>query len=121
MHLLNGYAKPVRALAVSADGARLFSTAQGQSTIWVWDLATNEVKDRWRDPLSGSVQALAVSPCGEWLLAAREYYGGVAAWPLAAGGPVAFEDNSRDRTGSQAMLAIRPDGKFVATPWHDWH
>lgn len=119
MHLLSGYAKPVRTLAVSHDGARLFSVAQGQSTIWEWDLATKEVKGKWRDGRGGTIQALAVSPCGKWLVAAKESTGGTA-WPLDGSAAVAFQDEQNDHTSSQATLAIRHDGKLVATPWHSW-
>src|SRR5262249_32823852 len=74
----------------------------------------------WRDGQSRTVHALAVSPCGKWLVATKEY-GGVVAWPLPAGGdPVAFTDNHNDHTSSQPVLAIRADSKFVATPWHNW-
>jgi WD40 repeat protein len=119
MRLLSGYAKPVKAVAVSPDGGRLFSAAEGQSTIWVWDLAAGAVAQKWRDDPARTVHALAVSPCGKWLVAAMED-GMLTAWPLDGGDPVPFERANHETFSPRVNVSIRADSKLVATPWYNY-
>lgn len=119
MHLLSGYNKPIKALAISPDGTRLFTVAQGQKMVWEWDLAARQVKQK----LGGHrnhVDALATSPDGKWLVAAESWLPGVLAYPLDGGEPVRFEESDGDRTASDPNLSIHPDGNLVAAPWHNY-
>src|SRR5687768_4146530 len=102
MRLLTGYAKPVVALAVTPDGARLFSAAKSQSMIWEWDLTAGEVRQKLRGN-QRRVTALAVTPGGKWLVAAESWYG-VLARPLDGGKPVRFNESDHDRTAVEASL-----------------
>src|SRR5262249_53739060 len=112
MHLLTGYAKPVKALAVSPDGARLFSAAEGQSLVWEWDLATHELKGKLPGARGNAVTSMAISPDGKWLVAA-EAEQGVVAWPLDGGAPVRFRHGGDDGTARTPGLSIHPDGRLV--------
>src|SRR3954463_12876622 len=81
MRHLTGYLKPVVALAVTPDGTRLFTAADGQTTVWEWDLAAGTVtqKLKW-----GTALALAASPAGDFLV--RASFSRIGYWPLAGGG-----------------------------------
>src|SRR5439155_27386273 len=91
MYLLTGYAKPVKALAVSLDGARLFSAAQGQTQIWEWDIPAGEVRQKLR---SRGVAGMAVSPDGPWLISSEGFGGRLIAWPVGGGSAVRFDEPS---------------------------
>ncbi len=117
MHLLAGYHKPIVALALSPDGARLYSAARGQQMIWVWGLARREVERKLRGQHRKGVQALACSANGEWLLSAEENFG-VAAWRLGDGGEGRLlpRDQS-DWTSASPAVAIHPDSCLAAFPF----
>src|SRR5689334_21428289 len=116
MRLLTGYAKPIRALAISHDGARLFSAAKGQSTVWEWDLAAGAVTQKLRG-CQNPVASLAVTPDGKQLVAALAH-GGVVAWPIGAGETRRLlEESADDHTVCEPTLSIHPAGRLVATPW----
>jgi WD40 repeat protein len=119
MHLLTGYAKPVKALAVSLDGSRLFSAAQGQSLIWEWDLLTREFKQKLPSAHSKPFESLAVTPDGKWLVGG-ETHRGVVVWPLAGGEPRRFGESGDDTTGFGTTVSIDSTSTQVATPWHNW-
>jgi WD40 repeat protein len=118
MYLLSGYAKPVKALAVSRDGTRLFSAAKGQAQVWEWDLTDREVKQKLRGAHS-AVETLAVSPDGKWLLAG-EGHRGVTVWPLDGGEPFRFEETDGDYTSFDATVSVNASSTQVVTPWENW-
>lgn len=88
MRLLSGYAKPVIALAVTPDGSRLFSAAQGQSMIWEWDVASAQVVRKIEHTFAtrNSVRSLPVSPAGDLLVFAAVGRG-VVYRPVKGGEP----------------------------------
>lgn len=53
--------------AFSADGRRLFTSSWAGGGIWVWDVATRQVTDRF----AASDARIGVSPDGQWLALAR--------------------------------------------------
>jgi len=81
MKLLTGYAKPVVALAITPDGKRLFSAAQGQSTIWEWELPAAAVTRKLTCSTRGNVTELVMSPRGDFFVSASGVMG-VNYWPL---------------------------------------
>lgn len=118
MRILSGYQKPITALAVSPNGARLCSAAAGQSRVWVWDLASGNVVTKLRNPINNShVGALACSADGCWLLAAGEHFG-VTAWALPDGPADALQGGVMDRadhwTIERPDVTIHPNGGRIA-------
>jgi WD40 repeat protein len=73
--VLKGHTRPVRALAFSADGARLVSAAAdptalgGDGELIVWDVATAREAARWRAPARYGVERLAFGGDGATVLA----------------------------------------------------
>lgn len=67
MRILNEYLSPVIALAISCDGSRLYTAAQGQVQVWVWDVATGKVLLKFSPDNFSSrrVTALACSPVAD--------------------------------------------------------
>ncbi len=113
MHLLTGYAKPITALALSADGTRLFSAARGQQMIWVWDLAQRKVERKLRGLHTRyGIGALATAPSGDWLVSADNSTA-VFSWRLPEG--------ERRRNwychGQRKALAFHPHNRLVAGPY----
>jgi WD40 repeat protein len=112
MRTLRGYQKPVVALAVSPDGARLFSAAKGQTRVWVWDLATGEVEGKWPGFQGGGIVDLAVSPDGAWLLSANAR-DGLTAWRVSGDLDSTIVHTT---TSSQPTVSFHPDGRRAAFP-----
>jgi WD40 repeat protein len=110
---LAGHQKPITALAVSPDGQQLFSAAQGQSRVWVWDLAAGTVAKKLTAFFGGG--ALACAGGGKWLLAAGTS-AGMMAWELPSGR--AHVDlaapGTNNYTSSRPSVAAHPDGRLVA-------
>ncbi len=124
MQLLTGYSKPIIALAVTPDATRLFSAAQGQSTIWEWDLATRQVKNKLRTPHQGRYAVeLAMSPRGDCLVSNGQVSAPII-WPLGAGEPQPLEESIRweaavtfNRAGCLLATAVNDPGEFGVQLW----
>src|SRR5688572_30782736 len=117
MRLLAGYQKPIAALAVTPDGSRLYSAARGQAMIWEWDLAAGTVLQKLRNSSSGrAVEALAMSPRGDFLAPAGSYYE-VWVWPADGGRPPRQLNASGIYTSPTPALAIHPTRRLVAAPY----
>lgn len=116
MHALAGHTKAVTSLAVSPDSAHLFSAAKGQRTVWQWDLAARKPlrKHNFGSHAYGSAAALAVSPRGEFFLAAAEYRG-LLLVPLAGEPPRLLDQWTGDPVylGPCPGIAVHPDGRSV--------
>jgi WD40 repeat protein len=111
MHLLTGYAKPITAMAVSPDGARLYSAARGQQMIWVWDLERRAVEKKLRgEHTRHGIGALAVSPCGGWLVSADNSTV-IFRWRLPDGAP----KRSWYAHGARKALCAHPERPLVVT------
>jgi WD40 repeat protein len=115
MRILRGYQKPVVALAVSPDGARLFSAAKGQNRAWVWDLAAGEV-ERKLNSYNRRIADLACSPDGTLLLAPGDYHG-LTVWALTGKHPPSVFDTV---TGFHPTVASHPDSRRAAFPFAEW-
>ena len=115
MHLLTGYTKPIRSLAVTPDGRRLFSAARGQSMIWEWDLNADTLTRKIR--AVRAVGSLAVTPDGNGSVTAESYQG-VVARPLGGGEPRCFDTRATTAPAATPVISIHPAGKLVATPWY---
>lgn len=112
MQLLSGYAKPIAALAVSPDGKHLYSTADGQEMVWIWDLASGEVEEKLRGLRArNGVRAVAASPCGTWLVAGVNG-NRVAGWRL----PDREECRGWSPYSRAEVIAVSPKGPLVAVP-----
>lgn len=85
MRLLSGYVKPIVALAVTPDGSRLFSAAQGQTMIWEWDLPAARVARKFRCGFDYPVEALVMAATGDFFVSVTSLQG-LNYWPLTAGG-----------------------------------
>jgi WD40 repeat protein len=122
VQLLTGYAKPIVALAVTPDGRRLFSAAQGQARVWEWDVASGAVARKLQSSRDGRfVRSLAVSPRGDFLASAsgvqgvdlwrlRQEEAGTRSRPLGRPG-------TEGNTGPNPGVAARPDGRLVAAAY----
>jgi WD40 repeat protein len=123
MRLLTGYAKPIVALAVTPDGSRLFSAAEGQTMIWQWDLAAAQVTRKLKCRFSSrGVHALVVSPRGDFLVSASEG-AGVGYWPLDGGEPrqLDVQSDRSVRTSFNPGLAVHPRHRLVAASFWSSH
>jgi WD40 repeat protein len=115
MQLLTGYVKPITALAVTPDGTRLFSVAQGQNTIQEWDLTTRQVTRKLRSPHPGRYAiALAMSPRGDCFVSSGSQ-SKPTIWPLDGSEPWQLEESTR----WQSAVAINQAGTLLATAWLD--
>ena len=122
--VLNGHAKPVNAVAYLPDGDRLVS-AGADGLVNLWDVnqrvvlaqaRPNPQRQRANDPDGDSINALAVSPDGRYVVIGREN-GDLVRFDAAtlrnevllpkAGG-------ARNSQGAVEALAISPDGKRLA-------
>src|SRR4051794_22134281 len=114
MRILSGYVKPIMALAVTPDGKRLFSTAEGQSKTWEWDLATGAVSRK----LDVSGAALAMAPAGDYLITADGVW--ICYHPLADGDrPRQLNVRNLDWSslGESADVAIHPPRRLIAATY----
>jgi cytochrome c len=105
---LRGHGGPVRALAISADGATAISGSFDSSAIR-WSLTRNAAEQvlRFHD---SAVNAAALAPDGRIVTGGED--GRVAVWQPGAPAPMAvFEGH----TAPVASLAVSPDGKTIAS------
>jgi cytochrome c len=105
---LRGHGGPVKAVAVSRDGARAVSGSFDQSAIR-WSLATNTAEQvlRFHD---GAVNAVALLPDGRALTGGED--GRIALWSPGAQRPDAVLEGHQ---APVAALAVAPDGTALAS------
>ncbi|MDB5642535.1 MAG: c-type cytochrome [Hyphomicrobiales bacterium] len=106
---LRGHGGPVRALAVTPDGARAISGSFDQSAI-VWALERGVALGVLRVH-EGAVNAVAALPDGRFATAGED--GGVAIWK--ANDFAAPLSLTKPHTAPIAALAVAPDGKALAS------
>lgn len=105
---LRGHGGPVRAIAVTADGASAVTGSFDTSAI-VWSLASGEARQVLRFH-QGQVNAVAALPDGRFATAGAD--GRVAVWEEGTGAPVKeFSGHS----APVAALAVSPDGATLAS------
>jgi cytochrome c len=105
---LRGHGGPVKAVAVSRDGARAVSGSFDQSAIR-WSLTTNTAEQvlRFHD---GAVNAVALLPDGRALTGGED--GRIALWSPGAQRPDAVLEGHQ---APVAALAVAPDGTALAS------
>jgi cytochrome c len=110
---LRGHGGPVRALAISADGAGAISGSFDTSAIR-WSLARNAAVQvlRFHD---GAVNAVAILNDGRLATASED--GRVALWRAGQEKPAALFEGHKSPV---VALAISPDGKTLASASWDW-
>ena len=105
---LRGHGGPVRALAVSADGATAISGSFDSSAI-VWSLSRNSAEQVLRFHES-AVNAVAILPDGRFVTGGED--GKIAIWRSGTPQPVQVFSG---HTAPIVALAISPDGKRIAS------
>jgi cytochrome c len=105
---LRGHGGPVRALAVSADGAHVISGSFDTSAI-IWSLKTNSAEQVLRFHES-AVNAVATLPDGRAVTGGED--GKVALWTRGAAQP---QHVFTGHTAPVVALAASPDGKRIAS------
>lgn len=109
---LRGHGGPVRALAVSPDGARLVS-ASFDTTAIAWSLASGSAEKVLRFH-QGAVNAAVFLPDGRIATSGEDTR--IAIWQLGSSQPVAILEG---HTAPVAALAVSPDGKMLASAGWD--
>jgi WD40 repeat protein/serine/threonine protein kinase len=115
---LPGFASGVTALAVSPGGKRLAS-ANAKGILGVWDFTGIEVKKRYEFKV-GTINDLTFAPDGKTLVGVStfEFY----LWDLGnpvPGEPKFVRPSLHSFPASLHAIAFGPDGKMLATAWHD--
>jgi cytochrome c len=105
---LRGHGGPVKAVAVSPDGARAISGSFDQSAIR-WSLTTNSAEQVLRFH-NGAVNAVAMLPDGRAATAGED--GRIALWSVGAQRPDAVLEGHQ---APVAALAVAPDGAALAS------
>jgi cytochrome c len=105
---LRGHGGPVRALAVSPEGARLASTSF-DSTAIIWSLASGTAERVLRFH-QGAVNAVAFLPGGRVATSGEDAR--IAIWPPNGGQPANILEG---HTAPVAALTVSPDGKMLAS------
>ncbi len=105
---LRGHGGPVRALAISADGAEVVSGSFDTSAIR-WSLSRNAAEQvlRFHD---GAVNAVAFLKDGRVVTAGADAH--IAIWSAGQAQPVATLDG---HTAPVVSLAVSPDGRWLAS------
>src|SRR5712692_6459071 len=96
----------LNAAAFSADGKTVAAAPYPGNSIKMWDLATGHELHRFEG--QSSVQGLAVTPNGRWLVVSSQL--GVNLWDVATGKRVANLSE-----GPVNFLALSRDGRWLAT------
>jgi cytochrome c len=106
--VFRGHGGPVRALAISPEGATAISGSFDQSAI-IWSISTGSAIAvlRFHD---GAVNAAAAIPNGRFATAGED--GRIAIWKMGESAPLqTFEEHN----GPIVALAISPDGQEIAS------
>jgi cytochrome c len=109
---LRGHGGPVRALAVSPDGARLVS-ASFDTTAIAWSLTSGSAEKVLRFH-QGAVNAAVFLADGRIATSGEDTR--IAIWQLGSSQPVAVLEG---HTAPVAALAVSPDGKILASAGWD--
>jgi WD40 repeat protein len=114
MLVLTGHARRIRHLAFAPDGATLASCADGDSRVWLWDLASRMCRG-WLSGHLARVECLAFAPTGDRLASADDA-GTVGLWNLASQKAMWLKSVSgRHGLSSPHCLSFSPDGRTLAT------
>src|SRR4051794_31588429 len=102
MQILSGSTKPTVALALTPDGARLFSVGRGLRTIRDWNLASGELAAEHKGAHRDAIEGLLVTPDGRHLISASSET--VVVRPMGGSPrPLATTPNQRLWRGSLAF------------------
>lgn len=105
---LSGHGGPVKAIAVSPDGARVVSGSFDQSAI-LWSPGRGAAETVLRAH-EGAVDAVAFLPDGRFLTGAED--GRIALWRPGSGAPAHVFEGHEARV---AAVAAAPDGRRIAS------
>jgi cytochrome c len=110
---LRGHGGPVRALAISSDGANAISGSFDSSAIR-WSLTRNAAEQvlRFHD---GAVNAVAILGNGRYATAGED--GRIALWRAGEERPAAVLEGHK---APVVALSVSPDGKTLASASWDW-
>jgi WD40 repeat protein len=112
---MNGHSDDVYAIAYSPDG-KLLATGGGDSSIFLWDVATRQRVGLTLAEHSGSIFSLVFSPDGATLASAGSD-GQILLWDVATG--ERKEPRLSGHTGVVESLAFSPDGTMLASAGDD--
>jgi WD40 repeat protein len=113
MQLLTGYAKPITALAITADGSRLYSVAEGQQMVWEWDLDEQKVLRKIRCGHRRPIAALALTPEGDFLLTVPAF-GALVVLALESG-EIRSPGHWYRAANAHPAVAVSRDGRLAAS------
>lgn len=105
---LRGHGGPVRAIAVTPEGAAAITGSFDTKAI-IWSLETGEAREVLLFH-EGQVNAVAVLPDGRFATAGAD--GRIAIWKTGEGAPARILEG---HTGPVAALALSPDGSMLAS------
>ncbi|MEM9807698.1 MAG: WD40 repeat domain-containing protein, partial [Cyanobacteria bacterium P01_D01_bin.56] len=116
--LLTGHTGPIKALAVSPDGQHLISAGGGRHTegfgqtfnnvVIIWNLDQRTQLHSLRGHLEQSIDAVAVTPDGKFLISGASV---IKVWNLQTGAEVA----SLPETEGIKGIAVTPDCRYLVT------
>jgi RNA polymerase sigma factor (sigma-70 family) len=113
--VLAGHTDSITALAFSPDG-RLLASGSQDRLIRVWDLTTEDARNKILGGHDKGVTALAFVPTGDKILASAGIDGTVKLWDIVTGRCLA---TLSDHSGPIFALSAAPDGKTLASGGFD--